>query len=212
MDRFKNKYQIASARLSDWDYGSHGLYFVTICTLNRMCYFGDITEKPSVETQYFASPPFAHEKSENHLSGGDETQNTGNEMQNIASLQCTEIGGIANQYWKEIPEHFPFVELDEYVVMPNHVHGILFINKPEQDQWQPNKFGPQSQNLVSVIRGFKAGVKKHATLHQIVFAWQPRYYDRVIRSEKELQNIRQYIFNNPAKWETEKNNPENLLM
>ncbi|GAB3829081.1 transposase [Pontibacter rugosus] len=132
--------------------------------------------------------------------------------QNIASLRFSDIGGIANQYWQDIPKHFPFVELDMFVVMPNHVHGILFINKLEHEEWKPNKFGPQSQNLASIVRGYKAGVKKYATLHQLDFGWQSRYYDRVIRSEKELQNIRQYIFNNPAKWEAEKNNPENLLM
>ena len=96
--------------------------------------------------------------------------------------------------------------------MPNHVHDILFLNKPAYDEWRPNKFGPQSQNLATVLRGYKAGVKKYATMHQIDFTWQARYYDRVVRSEKELQNIRQYIFNNPARWETEKNNPENLLI
>lgn len=192
MDRFKNKYRIPSARLTNWDYGTHGLYFITICTKEKAHYFGDVVYS--------------------ELPAGDETQNTGNETQNFASLQHTEIGRIAEQYWQEIPKHFPFVALDEYFIMPNHVHSILLINKPEYDQWQPNKFGPQSQNLASVIRRYKAGVKKYATVHQTDFAWQSRYYDRVIRSEKELQNMRQYIFHNPAKWETEKNNPENLLM
>ena len=173
MDKFKDKFRIPSARLINWDYGSYGLYFVTICTLNRACYFGDITEKPSVETQHFASPPPADEKTDEPFSGGNETQN-------MASLHYTEIGEIANQFWQEIPEHFPFVELDECVVMPNHVHGILFINKPAYDEWRPNKFGPQSQNLAAVLRGYKAGVKKYATMHQIDFAWQARYYDRVI--------------------------------
>ncbi|MCJ8166483.1 hypothetical protein MKJ04_16680 [Pontibacter sp. E15-1] len=163
-----------------------------------MHYFGSIPEQ--VETQNLASLPSAE-----YFHGADKTQI-------FAFLRYTAFGEIANQYWQEIPKHFPFVELDEFIVMPHHIHGIIFINKAEQNVWQPNKFGPQSQNLASIIRGYKAAVKKHATLQQLDFAWQPRYYDRVIRSEKELQNIRQYIFNNPAKWETEKHNPENLLM
>lgn len=185
MDRFKNAFRIPSARLANWDYGSHGLYFVTICTKEKVHFFGEV----NFDALFAES-----------------------ETQNIASLHYTEIGEIANQYWQKIPKHFPFAELDEYIIMPNHLHGILFLNKPNHEQWQPNSFGPQSQNLASIIRGYKAAVKKHTTLHQVEFAWQPRYYDRVIRSEKELQNIRQYIFNNPSKWEKEKNNPENLLM
>jgi len=179
MGKYKEKYRIESARLKNWDYGSHGLYFVTICTKNRECYFGDIA---SAETQ------------------------------NIASLQPTAIGNVANQYWLEIRQHFPFVELDEYVIMPNHVHGILFLNRPDYDGWQPNKFGPQSKNLASIIRGYKAGVKTFATTNQIEFEWQPRYYDHIIKSEKDLNNIRQYIIDNPVKWEMDKNNMENLMM
>jgi hypothetical protein len=79
--------------------------------------------------------------------------------------------------------------------MPNHLHGILFINKPEYDNWQPNKFGPQKENLGAVIRGYKSSVKKYALSNKIEFEWQPRYYDRIIRDKDELKNVRQYIFN-----------------
>ncbi|MBL0310379.1 MAG: transposase [Bacteroidetes bacterium] len=132
--------------------------------------------------------------------------------QNIASLRYSPIGKIAAAFWTEIPKHFPFVELDEFIVMPNHVHGILFFNKPEYRDWKPNQFGPQSQNLASVIRGYKVGVKKHATMNEIDFAWQSRFYDHIIRSEKDLNNIRQYIIDNPAKWAEDKENLQNLWM
>jgi putative transposase len=182
MDSYTNKYRINSARLSDWDYGSNGFYFVTICTKNKRPFFGEIveTEASSVETQ------------------------------NFASLQSTDIGLIASQYWTEIPVHFPFVELDEFIIMPDHLHGILLFNKKEKRDWQPNKAGPQSQNLASVIRGFKAGVKKYATMNNINFEWQPRYYDRVIRNADELERIRKYIADNPYKWTSEKDNTENI--
>lgn len=84
--------------------------------------------------------------------------------------------------------------------MPNHIHGILFFNKPDYNEWKPNTFGPQSKNLAAVIRGYKAAVKKYATLHEIEFNWQARYHDHVVRSEKSLNNIRKYIMNNPVKW------------
>jgi putative transposase len=82
----------------------------------------------------------------------------------------------------------------------------------DQVNWQPNQFGPQRQNLAAVIRGFKAGVTKQASLNQIEFGWQPRYYDRVIRNQNELDRIRIYIENNPVKWSVERDNPENLYM
>ncbi len=190
MDKYKSAYRIPSARLVNWDYGSHGLYFITICTKEKEHYFGEIYSPPETQLQ----------------------PGTPSETQSIASLRKTVIGEIAFKYWKQIPDYHPFVELDEFIVMPNHVHAIIFINKPEFEQWQENKFGPQSGNLASIIRGYKAAVKKYATINQVDFSWQNRYFDRVIRSEKELQNIRNYIYNNPSNWEGEKNNPENLFM
>jgi putative transposase len=128
------------------------------------------------------------------------------ETQDLASLQPTIIGKIAHQYWMEIPTHFPFVVLDEFVVMPNHVHGLFYFDKPEYEYkiHRPNQFGAQSQNLASVIRGYKAAVKKYATMNNISFAWQPRYHDHVARTERELQAIRRYIQNNPTKWANSK--------
>jgi len=67
-----------------------------------------------------------------------------------------------------------------------------------------NKFGPQSQNLASVIRGFKIGVTKNARIIKPEFAWQTRYYDHVIRDEKSYYAITNYIKNNPQNWSEEK--------
>jgi putative transposase len=185
-DKFKNKYRISSARLPGWDYGSNALYYITICTKDREHYFGEIVSEHNVETQYFAS-------------------------QNIASLHKTPIGEIAYNNWLDIPNHFSFVELDEFVVMPNHIHGIIVINKPDKVDWKVNKFGVQSQNLASIIRGYKASVKTYSTLNEIEFGWQPRYHDHVIRNEKEYLNIREYIFNNPDQWLLNGDNIDNLF-
>lgn len=130
---------------------------------------------------------------------------------NGAALLPTQIGSIAYNYWIEIPKHFPFVELDEFVIMPDHVHGVLLINNPEHHAWKPNQFGPQSMNLPSIIRGYKASVKKHANTNNIPFDWQTRYYDRIIRNENELQVIRQYIINNPMNWLENKNDSDAFL-
>lgn len=91
-DKYQGKYRIPSARLKNWDYGWNAMYFVTICTQNRECYFGDIVN---------------------------------------AEMQLSPIGQIAQKYCFEIPQHFPFIELDEFVVMPNHVLGLIIINKDD---------------------------------------------------------------------------------
>ena len=204
-DKYRNKYRIPSARLQGYDYGQNGAYFITICTKNRIHYFGEIISSFDFETQ------------------------------NVASLQATQIGFIANEYWQKIPEHFPFVILDEFVVMPNHVHGIIIISKLTDDDTSGsetqntlgfetqniaslqgigynNKFGPQSGNISSVIRGYKASVKSLATANNIEFAWQPRFYDRIIRDEDEMKRIRKYIVENPDNWFRDSNNKEYLYM
>jgi len=184
-EEYKNKYRTSSARLSGWDYGSHGLYFVTICIKDRMHCFGEI---------------------EKHVT---ETQST--ETQSIASLRMTEIGEVAFHNWQNIPQFHPYIELDDFVIMPDHMHGILFINKPDKTSWELNKFGAQRNNLASVIRGYKSSVKTYATLNNIDFAWQPRFYDRIIRNEKEYFTIAKYITNNPDNWFWNKDNFENLF-
>jgi len=117
-----------------------------------------------------------------------------------------------------IPQHFPFISVDAYVIMPNHIHGILQIQKDFKTGSQlekefenfkqisnqcqgSNRFGPQSDNLASVIRGYKAAVKSFAVKNNIDFSWQPRYYDHIIRNEFDLARIRQYISNNIANWQ-----------
>jgi REP element-mobilizing transposase RayT len=169
-DLYKNKYRISSARRPDWDYGSHGLYFITICTKDRVRYFGEITEESGIETQ------------------------------SIASLRRTALGEVAYDNLLAIPSYHPYIELDEFVIMPDHIHAILFINKPYRAVWETSKFGPQRSNLASVMRGYKSSVTKFATMNNIEFEWQPRYHDRVIRDHQEYLNIRDYIYNNVDLW------------
>lgn len=102
-DKFQNKYRIPSARLQNWDYGSNAMYFVTICTAHREYYFGNIINVETPESGVSTTTP---------------------------TMELSEIGEMAYRFWTEIPNHFPFVELGEFVVMPNHVHGIIIINKP----------------------------------------------------------------------------------
>lgn len=176
MKKFQNKYRIPSSRLQGYDYGANGIYFITICTKNRKHFFGHITE-----THDSASP-------------------SPTETHNGASLCATEIGKIAQKYWAEIADHYPFVTVDAFVVMPDHLHGILIFNNPDKKEWTPNQFGPQSKNLAAVIRGFKSSTKRYANQNSIEFEWQPRFHESILRDEKALLAVRRYIINNPKKW------------
>jgi putative transposase len=113
----------------------------------------------------------------------------------------TPSGQAAAQCWTDMPIHFPFVVVNAFVVMPNHVHGIILIDKPG-DVVRPstNKFGPQSENLASIVRGYKIGVTKFARQHNIPFDWQARYHDHVIRNDGEYKTIWDYVQFNPQKW------------
>ncbi|MFA9191610.1 hypothetical protein AAGV28_09545 [Flavobacterium sp. FZUC8N2.13] len=109
MNKFQNKYRIPSARLQNWDYGENGAYFITICIDKMECLFGDVVSNANVETRLIAS-----------------LRDTIDEKY---AMQLNELGKIAHDIWEEIPNKFSFVELGNFVIMPNHMHGILIINK-----------------------------------------------------------------------------------
>lgn len=140
----------------------------------------------------------------------------------------SESGRIAYKLWYELPEHFSFVSLDAFVIMPNHVHGIIIIKSqtpvrtlhetdgilkspvgtlhatalqpPTQNEFMAT-ISPKRGSLATVIRSYKSAVSKN--LRSIVpgFSWQPRYYDHLIRSNGEVNRIRKYIIDNPTNWE-----------
>ncbi len=127
-------------------------------------------------------------------------------------MQLSAIGKIADECWLTIPKIYPFVRLGVHVVMPNHVHGIIIIDKQEEEsaprsapvRLPQNTFGPQSRNLASIIRGFKGSVTREAREMGISFAWLPRYHDRIIRNEQAYHTISRYIVNNPVNWKKDK--------
>jgi len=126
------------------------------------------------------------------------------------------VGEIALECWIEIPQHFNFVELGRYVVMPNHVHGIIIINKLGNnniDQIHSDRFRNQGKNTISSIVGsYKSAVTKLINREsnsenkkmEESFGWQSRFYDHIIRSESEYIRISEYIENNPLYWKEDK--------
>ena len=163
------KHHRRSIRLKGWDYASAGLYFVTICTLNRQNLFAD-----------------------HHLHE------------------------IATMAWNHIPqqEHAKHVVLDESVLMWDHKHGIIGLTTPEGTQpefstLQPGSVGAIVGNYkMLVTKRVKAMLKVVGTDFQV---WQRGYYERIIRSERELNAIRQYIQQNPARHAQSRDNLDKLF-
>lgn len=123
----------------------------------------------------------------------------------------SEIGKVAEKCWQEIASHFENVESDYFVIMPNHIHGIIIINKAVETR-HASSLHHKNLTLSDVVGSFKSTVTKLIReLGYSDFSWQPRFYDRIIRNEKELYYIRKYIEQNLLKWELEKNNPENIF-
>ncbi|MCZ8198588.1 MAG: transposase [Flavobacterium sp.] len=157
------------------------------------------------------------------------TQNREHFFGNIQNgiMQLSEIGKLAEQYWMEIPNHFSFIELGNFVVMPNHVHGILIINKIDNPILSStesvetrqclvstiksnttigsSRFQNQGKNTISSIVGsYKSIVTKMSRQIHSDFGWQSRFHDHIIRNSKSFNNIQNYIFDNPLNWKSDK--------
>ncbi|MBI4320491.1 MAG: transposase [Chloroflexi bacterium] len=122
------------------------------------------------------------------------------------TVELSMAGKIGEEFWLGISGHFPNLELDASVVMPNHVHGIIVIT----DQ------GAETARLREPTLGQIIAYYKYQTTKLINLAlstpgrtvWQRNYYDRVIRNQRELQTAREYVTNNPAQWELDEENPD----
>ena len=139
-------------------------------------------------------------------------------------MHLSEIGKIADQEWVKTPGIRPDMnlELGEFVVMPNHFHAIVIIGDnayntecggDDRDRRRDamhrvsttvNQFGPQSNNLASIMRGFKSVVTKNARYIRPNFAWQSRYHDHIIRNDTSFHSISQYIRQNPSQWQKDR--------
>ena len=129
------------------------------------------------------------------------------------------VGEIAQQMWIQIPDHHKDVSLDEFVVMPNHVHGIIVLSGQHGSDVARNvatknqsnsmsRISPKPGSLGAIVRSYKSAVSNRCHVSGYPdFIWQPRFHDHIIRNNQELNTIRQYILNNPTNWEHEKNSP-----
>jgi putative transposase len=172
-----------SVRLSDHDYSAAGAYFVTLCTTGRECLFGVIADM---------------------------------------EMQLNEIGNLVTAAGRDIPQHFANVSLGAFVVMPNHIHGIVVIDDADvgakhssenRRMLRPYKCPPRGTlpaSLGAIVQNFKSvSTRKTNQLRVTPGAalWQRNYYEHIIRTEREWDVIACYIFDNPANWAEDSDNP-----
>ena len=140
-------------------------------------------------------------------------------------MALNEFGKIAEKQWLELPEHFENVGLDVFVIMPNHVHGIIVIDgvgnrlacsQKENSKWRNRRACSlqkerQHQKLPVIIGSYKAGATRtiNCLRNDFNFQWQKSFYDHIIRNEKSLRGIKGYITHNPLKWDLDIENKNN---
>ena len=173
-----------SIRLQGYDYSQTGIYFVTICTHKRQCLFGEIRDRKMIL----------------------------NQIGKVVTQECLKSAEIRQE-----------VILDEWIIMPNHLHGIVAIDKKENfkgvDHFKGASLAPLQENrrkpksLSSFIGGFKSSVTKRIKTiceHSNPVIWQRNYYEIIVRDEKQLNQIRQYMINNPQTWDEDPEKNDNL--
>ena len=162
-----------SVRLKGYDYRQSGAYFVTICAFRQGQMFGRIED---------------------------------------GVMFPSAIGHIVEEEWQRTADLRPNVELDAFVLMPNHLHGIVLLQ--DEDAWKIHSeegVGPAQRqqarlwagSLGAIIGRYKSSVTKRArklSNQRGIVVWQRNYHDHIIRNEKSLNMIREYIRLNPARW------------
>lgn len=183
---FKEKYRIPSARLPHQDYSAVGQYFVTLDTKGHECFFGRVQDN---------------------------------------QVMLSMAGEIVADEWQRTATVRANVTLDEWQIMPNHLHGIIVISRDascrdaslrrlKDETFHRNVSTTlQANSLGAIIGQFKgASTKRIRAAGVRDFAWQPRFYDHVIRNSDSLEKIRAYIRHNPLMWDLEKDDPENIRL
>jgi putative transposase len=125
------------------------------------------------------------------------------------AMQPNYSGELVRECWEALPNHYPFLNNQIFIVMPNHVHGIIMLageNRRSGSKPDPTK----SNSLSEVIRGFKSHSSRavnEARHSQGTTVWQRSFYEQIIRTEKEYREIGEYIVYNAAKWDNDSENP-----
>jgi putative transposase len=180
MSLYRKRYRVKPVRLVDWDYRRAGWYFVTICTKDHYPWFGQI---------------------------------------DAGEMSHSAIGAIAHRYLLDIPLHTNNAAIDIVQVMPDHLHAIIVIEEvpviepgvqalcsqsspPDNCTSPMSAISPGAGSLSTIVRSYKSAVTRWCRRHgHHDFAWKARFHDHIIRDERALEHIRDYIRNNPANWD-----------
>jgi REP-associated tyrosine transposase len=222
---FKNKYRIESTRLQKWDYKWNAAYFITICTKNRKHYFGDIINGKMKLTEigeiaqtewlktfdmrpdmnitmgdFIIMPDHFHAiiiigKNKFNSSNIDSTDPMHCASSDPANPSTDAMHCDPADPANPGTDSIHFASSDPANPSTGAIHCASINNHKIK-----NKFGPQSKNLASVIRGFKIGVTVNARKINCNFGWQPSYHDHIVRNQTEFDRISKYIANNPENW------------
>lgn len=174
MSHARTYYSRQSLRLQDYDYSQSGMYFVTICTVDRACILGSVQDD---------------------------------------AVDMTELGFMVSEVWEGLPAAYPCVDLAAFVVMPNHVDGIVVLNSTTEGG---QARGPDpTMSLPQVVHRFKSFTTAQFRLLGTSASfdpgsgklWQRNDYDHVIRNDLDLNRVRHYIEDNPRQWHLDHDNP-----
>ena len=153
-------------RLPHFEYSSSGVYFVTVCTADRICNLGDVLD---------------------------------------GQVRLSARGEMVRNVLTEFNEKNPAVQIDDWVVMPNHWHAVIRIQEPTKTTAGAINCAP---TISKTVRGIKASIC--VTIRKGVdssFAWQKNYYEHIVRNEDDYLKIREYVLDNPRRWEEDDNHP-----
>ena len=129
-------------------------------------------------------------------------------------VKLAEPGKITADCWQRLPERFPGLAVDAYVIMPNHLHGIIVLTGEHAEHMGHGSsriFQAPSQTIGAIVRGFKGASTRRIKVHcgnSDTSIWQRNYWEHIIRDDADLERIQTYIENNPARWHMDKLNPD----
>lgn len=200
--KYKNKYRIKSARHPYWDYSGKGIYFITICTKDRRHFFGKIRDGKMILNNIGKLADAEWKKtfelrSDMNLFMGEyiimpdhfhALISIGNNIHNSAAMPSKNKNIDSNT--DAMPRVSDIIDFDPHIIGAKH----------RASGGGKNKYGPQSKNLASIVRGFKSSVTINARKTIPNFGWQPRYHDHIVRDDRAYINITNYIINNPKNW------------
>ena len=174
-------------RLREFDYGKHGAYFITVCTQGRKPILSEITQDNVTGTGY----------TPNKTVGGD--------VLDAPQIKLSKFGEIAEKHLKQLSNFYDNISVEHYVIMPNHIHFILFVENIESvlNNIEMNENGasrtspPTRPKQHSSVSSFVSTFKRFCNKEYGCNVWQRSFYDHIIRNQRDYDEVAKYICETP---------------